>query len=220
MGPEVKAFYSDSSGQARLYGSVARRWTWRLAPYVGFARDVLVADRRLHAEFAALPDNAAGRDGYQWAFASSPSFGMNTTWVGGDSRRGGFYTPALNRWGKFYVTSVDEPRFPDRLLTFATSRGYHPTEGSRVIPGRHRIEGPWRASRETAQVPTFTRWDAPAGPFDASQTPTTYGHLDFRHGGKVLITAFDAHVEPVSTLDISDMRRWCNLADRADWSPR
>jgi prepilin-type N-terminal cleavage/methylation domain-containing protein len=218
--PEVKAFYSDTSGQARLYGSAARRWTWRLAPYVGYARDVLVADRRLHVEFASLPDSPATRDGYQWAFASSPSFGINSTYVGGDARRGGFYTPALDRWGRFYVTAIDGARFPERLTTFATSRGYHPLDGSRVIPGRHRIEGPWRASRESDQVPTFSPWDAPRGPFDPSRTPTTYGHLDFRHGGKVLVTTFDTHVEPVGTSDIADMRRWCNLATGADWSPR
>lgn len=219
---ELKVFCNDTGGggQTRLYGSVARRYTWRLAPYLGYSMEAIVADKRLRAEFIALPDRHDARDGFQWAFASSPSFGINSTFVGGDSRRGGFFQPSLGRWGKFYVTSMDEPTFPDRLLIFATSRGNHPIDGTTVIPGRHRIEGPWRASRETGTVPVFTPWDAPQGPFDAGRSPSTYGHLDFRHFGKVSITTFDGHVEQVGTDDIRDMRRWSNQAGAADWRPQ
>jgi prepilin-type N-terminal cleavage/methylation domain-containing protein len=215
---EIQVFYGDSA-QSRLYGSVARRYTWRLAGYMGYAQEAMVEDTGLRAEFGSLPDRPATRDGFQWAFACSPSFGINSTFVGGDSRRGGFFQPALARWGKFYVTKMDEPQFPDRLLIFATSRGYHPIDGTTVIPGRHRIEGPWRASRETGQVPTFAPWEAPQGPFDPSRTPTTYGHLDFRHFGRVLVTTFDGHVEGLTTDTIRDMRRWSNQANTPDWQP-
>ncbi|MBM4109023.1 MAG: type II secretion system protein [Phycisphaerae bacterium] len=217
---EIKVYFSDSGDAGRLYGSAARRYTWRLAPYLGFAHEALVVDKRLRSEFDALPDQPLTRTGFQWAFASSPSFGLNSTYVGGDARRGGFYQPALGRWGKFYVTSLDEPQFPDRLLIFATSRGYHPIQRERVIPGRHRIEGPWQASRETGQVPTFTPWEAPAGPFDAGRTPSTYGHLDLRHFGKALVAMFDGHVDPLGLDDLRDMRRWSNQATAPDWRPR
>jgi prepilin-type N-terminal cleavage/methylation domain-containing protein len=217
-GPQMPVFYSSSSG-SNLYGGAARRYTWRLAPYLGYAPDALVVDKRLRAEFSALPDRPDTRDGFQWAFGSSPSFGLNSTFVGGDSRRGGFFAPALGRWGRFYVGSLDEPRFPDRLLIFATSRGYHPVGRDTVVPGRHRIEGPWRASREPNQVPTFSRWEAPPGRFDPRRSPSTYGHLDFRHFGKVLITMFDGHAAAVGLDEISDMRRWSNQATAENWQP-
>lgn len=217
---ELTVYYADSSGQSRLYGSAARRYTWRLAPYLGYALDSIVLDKRLRAEFSSLPDRPGTRDGFQWAFGSSPSFGINSTYVGGDSRRGGFFQPAFTRWGKFYTTTVDEPQFPDRLIVFATSRGYHPIDRATVVPGRHRIEGPWRASREAGQVPTFTAWEAPPGRFDPSRSPSTYGHLDFRYFGKVLITAFDGHAEALGTDQITDMRRWSNQATAADWRPQ
>lgn len=216
----LRAMSSDGGDAARLYGSVARRYAWRLAPYLGYSHEALVVDKRLRSEFSELPDRPFTRDGFQWAFASSPSFGLNTTYVGGDSRRGGFNQPALARWGKFYVTSLDDPQFPDRLLIFATSRGYHPMNRERVIPGRHRIEGPWQASRETGQVPTFSPWEAPAGPFDPGRTPSTYGHVDYRHFNKAIVGMFDGHVEPLSLDDLRDMRRWSNQATGPNWRPQ
>ena len=212
----IEVHYAHSGG--RLYGTPARRYTWRLAPYFNYSLDGMILDRRLRAEFAALPDIPTSRTGFQWAVASSPSFGLNSTYVGGDSRRGGFSQPALDRWGAFYITRLEEPLFTDRLLIFATSRGYHPIDGTIVIPGRHRIEGPWRASRNTA-VPVFTPWAAPSGPFDPTHTPTTYGHLDFRYSGRVLVATFDGHVAGLTLDEARDMRRWSNQATSADWRP-
>jgi prepilin-type N-terminal cleavage/methylation domain-containing protein len=218
---EFKVRYNgqDSTNQSRLYGSVAQRYTWRLAPYLNYALDGIIVDKQLRTEYLSLPDQPSSRTSFQWAFASCPSFGINSTFVGGDARRGGFFQPSLSRWGKFYVTKFDEPAFPDRLLVFATSRGYHAVNGTTVVPGRHRIEGPWRASREPGQVPIFTPWAAPEGPFDPGRTPTTYGHLDFRHFKRVLITTFDGHVEPLGIEDMRDMRRWSNKATKPDWRP-
>lgn len=217
---DFKAFYSETSEQSRLFGSLARRYPWRLAPYLNYSREALVVDKRLRAEFTALPDSPDERTGFQWAIAQSPSFGLNSTFVGGDARRGAFYQPSLARWKKFYVTRFDEPQFPDRLLIFATSRGYHPIDDSTVIPGRHRIEGPWQAVAQANQVPTFVPWAAPTGPFNASRTPSTYGHVDFRHFRKALITMFDGHGESVQLDDLRDMRRWSNQATTRDWQPR
>ncbi len=216
---QLQAYSSDSSAQSRLYGSVARRYTWRLAPYLGYALDGIVLDKRLRAEFRALPDSPETREGFQWAFGTSPSFGINSTFVGGDARRGGFFPPSLWQWGKYYVTRLDEPQRPDRLLIFASSRGYHPIDGATVIPGRHRIEGPWQASHVTNQVPTFTPWEAPAGPFDPGRTPRTYGHLDFRHFKKALVTTFDGHVAALGLDEIKDMQRWSNQAVSPGWQP-
>ncbi len=217
---EIKVFAGESGSATRLYGTVARRYTWRLASYLAYAREAIVVDKSLRADFARRPDSPGTRDGFQWAVASSPSFGINSTYVGGDSRRGGFFQPSIARWGKFYVTRIDEPQLPSRLLIFATARGDHPIDGSPVVPGRHRIEGPWRTSRETGQVPTFTPWAAPRGPFDAGRSPSTYGHLDFRHFGKMLLTTFDGHVEAIGADDAWDMRRWSNQATSADWRPQ
>ena len=147
---EFKVFYADTGGQPRLYGSAARRYPWRLAPYLGYALDAIVTDKRLRAEFGALPDRPDTLDGYQWAFASSPSFGLNSTYVGGDARRGAFHQPSLARWGKFYVTKIEDARLPDRLIIFTTSRGHHPISGSGVVLDRcHRSDQPrtWRSTK-------------------------------------------------------------------------
>lgn len=217
---QFRVFSSEAGGPAPVYGSTARRYPWRLAPYVGYSRETMVANKQLRAEYNDLPDRPDTRDGFQWAIAQSPGFGLNSTYVGGDVRRGGFHQPSIARWGKYYVTAIDEPRFPDTLMIFATSRGYHPVSGGRVVPGRHRIEGPWMATSVIGQVPTFSPWAAPLGAFDPSREPSTYGHLDYRHFKRAIITMFDGHVAPFGTDDMRDMRRWSNQALSATWRPQ
>lgn len=210
----------DNSEETRMTGTVIKRYPWRIAPYIDFSLKTLVVDRRMFSEFRALPDNRDSRIGYQYAFSYNPSFGMNTTYVGGDSQRGGFYGPARVRWGKFYVTKFSEPLFPQSLMIFASARGIRFDSRSVVVPGKHRIEGPWRATEATGRVPTFYRWKAPDGPFNPSLSPDTYGHLDFRYSGKALATMFDGHVTALSVAEMSDMRRWSNKATAADWQPK
>jgi prepilin-type N-terminal cleavage/methylation domain-containing protein len=210
----------DPRDESRLMGSVIRRYPWRIMPYVNYAWDALILDKRRLAEIRALPSSPSGEDGFQFALAQNPSFGLNTAYVGGDAHRGAFYRPSLIRWGAYYVKRVDQPFFPDQLIVFATARGDRAgSRGYEVASGYHRIEGPWHPTDTNNTVPSFEPWTAPGGAYDSAQPSLAYGHVDCRFGKKAATSMFDGHVSRLSLEDAYDMRRWSNQATSADWQP-
>lgn len=81
--------------------------------------------------------NQYGSDFFQAAIAYHPAFGMKSTYVGGDYNNGAFgyadFAPGGNpnaAGGRFYVSRVDEARFPSTLITFVSSQGGDVREGS------------------------------------------------------------------------------------------
>ena len=210
----------DARDSSRLRGTPIRPYTWRMLPYVNFAWDALIVDKSLLADCRSRPNNPASDTGYQWALAFNPSFGMNTTYVGGDAHRGAFLRTSAERWGRFYVRRIDDVVFPDRLMTFASARGDRPGGNRNIIlPGNHRIEGPWHATTTSDTAPDFIPWTAPLGKFKPELPPSTYGQLDFRNSGKAHAVHFDGHAQALSVDDSFDMRRWSNQANSSDWSP-
>ena len=202
-----------------VWGGGARRYPWRLLPYMDYAFGGLIVDRDLLAEVRDKPSEAASGDTFALAVAKYPSFGMNTTYVGGDAHRGAFFTPSTRRWGQFYVERIDQPVMPSQLMVFATARSVMDGTGGRKVPGFHRVEGPWRATPTSNSVPAFIPWQAPAV-FDPRQPTTAYGHLDLRLAGKAGAVMMDGHADRLGMEELSDMRRWCNLATAANWRPR
>ncbi|MEM1098455.1 MAG: type II secretion system protein [Planctomycetota bacterium] len=96
----------------------AQRYPWRLAPYLENACDLLYSN----ANLATLPQSAA----YQ--FSIFPSFGLNTTYVGGHdgSPRQGFVADASgakqpNR-GAHVVFRNDEVRNASGLIVFVETQ--------------------------------------------------------------------------------------------------
>lgn len=211
---------TDSSEAGRLSGSVIRPYTWRLRPYLGYSDAAFVSDRSFLSSLNDLPRNPANRAGYERVLARHPAFGLNSTFVGGDAHRGGYYLPSFLRWGPFYVTRMDQPISTDKLLVFATARGVQRDTGGRIVPGYHRLDAPWHATPTSNSVPAFVPWLAPRGRVDLTLPTTAYGHLDFRHFGKVLAAMMDGHAEQLSLEQIYDMRRWSNRATRPEWRPQ
>jgi len=210
---------NDSSDDSRLTGGIIRSYPWRLMPYIDFAYGSIVTDRSLLSTLRDRPDEDKDGRPFQHAMSKHPSFGMNTTYVGGDAHRGAFYAPSLKRWGQFYVVRQDQVALPSRLMVFASSRAVLDNSNGQKVPGFHRIEGPWHATPTSNSVPAFIKWLAPAK-FDADKPTTTYGHLDFRHGGKTAVLTFDLHVEKLSLEQLTDMTRWSNKATKANWQPK
>ncbi len=211
----------DANEYNRLTGAVIRKYPWRIMPYINFSLETLIVDKTLYREFRALPNSPHDYYGFQWSFASNPSFGMNTTYVGGDAHRGAYYSPAIQRYGPFYVTRIDQPVHTDKLLIFTSARGAKALDGAQLVPGNHRIEGPWNASSGTSVIPTFSRWKAtPGQPFNENRSDNTYGHVDCRLSGRAAAVMFDGHAESLKIQDLEDMRRWSNHATTPDWHPQ
>lgn len=211
---------NDASEESRLSGTLIRPYTWRLLPELNFSYESLQIDRAYYSTMRERTMDSAQPNGFHDLFARHPSFGLNTTYVGGDAHRGGYYIPSVLRWGPYYITRLDQANTPDKLTVFASSRAVQDNSNGLKVPGFHRIEGPWRATPTSNSVPAFIPWRAPQGPFNPSLETTAYGHLDFRYFGRASVFALDGHADALSLDQMRDMRRWCAKATRPDWRPQ
>ena len=194
----------DASGDPIEYPPSAR-YPWRLAPYLDYnfrglytnENEVLL--ERLEYEEPWL---------YRYAVSLFPSLGLNTTWIGGDDREGGFHPTFMELFGRFYITKMSEARRPQWLIVFASARGTDPTGtlGGGVVEGYFYIRSPY-----------FTSYRWPSEEFDAGEPPGNYGNLSPRYGGSVVSAFLDSHVDMLTKRQLKDMRYWADQATRPDW---
>ena len=215
---EVRSNDQVADDASRLYGTIAKRYPFRILPYINYSYETLVIDKQLRADMTALPQDGSSRTSREYAISYNPSFGMNTTYIGGDSQKGGFSIFSLARYNMFYVTQIEQPNFPSQLMIFTTARGVRANTQEEIVSGKHRIEGPWQIVGRSGRIPTFGRWQATG--WDPAQPPAAAGHVDLRHSRKCLIATFDGHVEAIGFEQLNDMRRWCNLATDPNWHPQ
>lgn len=194
----------------------ARRYVWRIAPYLNhdvrslYPNDMAeVLDRLQYQEY----------DDYLYAASVSPALGLNSEWLGGDLNAYGFLpanhplrsTLDLNR---FYLTSISQARVPSRLLVFASARGVDPqnpaTGGSNdVIQGYFKITSPFFTEL------TEGRWNDE--PYSSNSSPEAFGHVSPRYRNTSVTAFIDGHVGSLSIEELRDMRHWANWAKSPDW---
>lgn len=92
----------------------ARRWPWRLAPYIDYNVDMLLVN---NAE-AAPKDNAM----YSYLVTIFTTLGMNGTFVGGKFGTGMSPDNPRNRRGNFCVTTIAQPHNPSKLIVFVSAK--------------------------------------------------------------------------------------------------
>ena len=187
----------DDKGD-RLYGQTARRYPWRIAPYIDYNFRGLYDDDKILERYQQRAD-------VQYAVSVSPALGMNAEFVGGKSQPGlGFAA-----YGQFYITRFDQVRSANRLMAFVSARGVDVDSGqggSGVIAGYHTVDAP----SVTAPV-----WSTAAYTDDSA--PDQFGQVHPRYFSKATAAHLDGHVEGLSIDELRDMRRWSNTATRADW---
>ncbi|HYD01385.1 MAG TPA: prepilin-type N-terminal cleavage/methylation domain-containing protein [Phycisphaerales bacterium] len=188
----------DESG-AQVLGQAARRYPWRIAPYLDYTFAGMYDDRKLLERYAARPD-------YQYVVSLSPSMGINADFVGGNDDNGIAFSPAgLRLYGKFFVQKIDDARRPNSLIVFGSARGVDPEGGT--VPGFHRLLSPALAA---------ARWSA--APLADGGVPEEHGHLHPRFAGKAVVSFLDGHGDSKGLDELRDMRLWADRADRADWT--
>lgn len=187
----------DETG-APVLGQSARRYPWRIAPYLDYTFAGLYDDRNILERYAARPD-------YQYVVSLSPSMGINADFVGGNEENGVAFVPAgLRMYGKFYIQKIDDAQRPGSLIVFGSARGVDPDGGT--VAGFHRI-----------QSPSFTapRWSS-AKQSDTS-IPDDHGFIHPRFAGMAVVSYLDGHGDSKSLDDLRDMRLWADKATRPDW---
>lgn len=198
----------DAAGEP-IGGVAARRYPWRIAPYLDFKIEGLFKDPAILRRYRE-------RDDFLYVASLSPSYGLNSMFVGGDADRFGFNAAAIAAYGPFYLTRVDQAQKTDRLIVFATARGVNP-DGGELVPGYFRVDAPNR---------TVRTWGTT---FDPAAAPGTTGNVDFRLGratgggrsgilGKAGIICMDGHAEMQGFTGLDDMTRWSDRAKSVNWS--
>ncbi len=191
----------DHQGNA-LSTPIKNRYPWRLAPYLANNfRAIYVNESRQFLNKAESLSHAS----YVYYASLFPSLGCNSIFIGGDDQQ---FNPALvaNHFGtSWLVTKVSDIRRPSELLGFASARA--PGEGDVPIePGNYRILAPYLRARQWADS------------FNAAAAPDKFGYVHPRWNNRAVTAQTDGHVESVKATGLTDMRRWANLADRADWT--
>jgi prepilin-type N-terminal cleavage/methylation domain-containing protein len=222
-------------------------YVWRLAPYLDHAWNTYMADYRsgdvtdrFESEYAAGvygPGSVTQPDS-QIGIAMSPSFGMNSIFVGGDSfHGGGAVIPPWRNWpdstpNSTAATRISQVRSASKLIVFAPTRGVNlPAVANvqiNVQRGYVELRPPYlnyNASTQSADVATL-QWQ-----FDAAATTpdsindaamTGFGGLpvDRLGGRKVALGHLDGSVsiEQLESLgpsvgsSITLMSRWSPFA--------
>lgn len=195
---QVLPGYQSEPGVTNAEGETLRfpvnaRYVFRLAPYL---------DYRLQGT-VLVNDQSRLKDDY--AISTSPTFGINLTFVGGDFGGGSDLRPTatnLATYGKFVVTRIAGIHAPSKLIVFASARFDRPD--GHVVEGYNAIRSPSLHAR---------RWPER---YDVGEPWYTYGMVHLRYDEKAVCAMADGHVELLDFEQLQDMRRWSNQAAEAD----
>ncbi|MCO6401779.1 MAG: prepilin-type N-terminal cleavage/methylation domain-containing protein [Verrucomicrobia bacterium] len=180
------------------------RYPLRLIKYIGsYDKRIMVAESK--GWFKPLGEANS------YDISVFPSMGMNIFYVGGDEsgNDSGGIKPIqahFDRFGKFCITHIGDAQTPSRQIVFVSAR----TTSGGLVPGYFKVVAPKIMGAKWAGAP-FTE-DSDAG---------QYGYVDFRYDGKAIVAHLDGHVEKLDETALRDMRRWSDMASRADdpnWS--
>ncbi len=224
--PGLSAFYEEGTPiPPDAFGggpTIAARWPWRLAPYTDFNLQSMYVGEQAK-RLSELENGDPGE--YLYFGSLYPSFGMNTTFIGGDSERSGFLPDTLpngqpNPLGRFYASRLSQLTRPAELIVFASARTQATPNGS-MWHGYFRLEPPRFLDRQwAAEYVPDEPGEGAAGQVDPTAA-MSFGNLAARvYGGgrdEAITATADGSVKLESVRTLEDMRRWAPGADAWDW---
>lgn len=195
---QAEAF--DNRGNS-LGSPIRDRYPWRLAPALANNFRVIYVN-----ESRRFLDEAEGMSHADFVYRASlyPSLGYNSVFLGGDEQK---FNPALATptfGSDWLVTRTTQIHRPSEMIAFASARsrpgGTHDESGYFVV------HPPYLKTRQ---------WDAS---FVLSRPPEKFGYVHPRWNRRAVTAMTDGHAEALNEGELQDMRRWCNTADRTDWT--
>ncbi len=178
---------AEVPGGVEVSGAAAARYPWRLGPYLNDRVAEILISEDLREIYG--PDD-------HYAVSLMPSFGMNSTFVGGEFRGG---RPVIG--GRNLASRTTMVPDPSRLIVFASA--FTTGTGDEIIPGFFKVTPPTAAT--------------------VSENPARTGNVHYRYGGKALCAFLDGSVRLMSPEDLVDMRYWsigAQLRDDPNWAGR
>jgi prepilin-type N-terminal cleavage/methylation domain-containing protein len=185
----------DDRGQA-LHFPVNARYPWRIVPYLAGSMQLIYSGEN-RARLARLKGGNHAQ--YVYGVSVYPSLGINSFFLGGNQSD----FPAADANAAFgngtVVTKMHEVRNPSALMSFLSARSSSSGENAQ---GYYQVTPPYLLAR---------RW---AADYSSTLSPTEWGFVAPRLGGRAVGAMLDGHAAGFSKRDMQDMRRWCNTADR------
>lgn len=176
------------------------RYPWRISQYLAQSFETIYcADNR--AKLAEL--RKLDRKGYVYGVSVYPSLGINSYFVGGNETE--FPADKANqRFGSgTVVVRMTQARHPSDLMAFVSARSALTGNNSY---GYYQVTPPYLTNR---------RW---ASEWSPDLPPSQWGFVAPRYEKRAVAAQLDGHVTSIGLRDLQDMRRWCNIADRADFT--
>lgn len=205
----------DRNGET-ITGLPARRYPWRLAPYLEYNFDGLYLDRRVTEALSEAHETGATHVPMTYIVSLYPSFGLNTYFLGGGGDAGDtipFSVHGKRLFGDFHVTRMHQVRSPGSLLAFASAR--RRAEPS-LLPGYGVIEGSYSIKPPYLYSTAGRQWEEQYDP-RAAEPGSNSGFVSLRFGGKGAAAHLDGHAEMLGWDAFNDMRLWADRANAPDW---
>ena len=179
---------------------VSDRYPWRLVRYVAGVWPIVHGHERTPPyPTAADPASAAFLKAY--TLSLSPTFGINSVYVGGDADDAGYNAHGSPNVGAHVVFKATEVRRPSELIVFADSRA---TNVPGMVASGYHLVTPPRANG--------LNWTVVGGQARATSTVQIVGLPRGWFGPSVVVGFFDGHVEAVPPSRLTDMWLWANRA--------
>jgi len=186
---------AEMPGTGTITGLSARRYPWRLVPYVGDMWPVL------HG-YESVPEDP-------YSLGVAPAIGINAVYFGGyDSPFYRGYIGDQPNAGKHIAFRAGEVRQSSRKIIFSESQSANDGGfGADEKRGLHFVTPPraggqrWTVQQETFILTSGALTGLPKG----------------RFGKRTVVGFFDGHVESLLPPELEDMRLWAPRADRSDY---
>lgn len=173
----------------------AKRYPWRLAPYIDWnITGIYLINRTKNALAGLDPDSWM----YRYRVALSPAMGMNAYCVGG------FYDGGDLLCDEDVITRLSQAARPSKTIAFISTR---------YKMGAENMEGYFYARPPNSG---HLKWATAS--YSESATSDKYGFVHFRYGKKAICVFLDGHTEMLGVDDLRDMRLWAPKAETANYA--
>jgi hypothetical protein len=177
------------------------RYPWRLVPYLsGCMASIYSGVNRAKLQELSAQDHAS----YVYSVSLFPSLGINSFFIGGNDTEFPAATANVKFGGDTVVTKINQIRRPSNLMAFLSARS---AVTGNSAQGYFQVTPPYLKTRQ---------W---AADYSAGMLPNQWGFVSPRMNDNHAVAAqMDGHVENLKLSQMQDMTRWCNVADRPDWT--
>lgn len=189
----------DNHGQPLSF-PVNARYPWRIVLYMSGSMDLIYSGEN-RAKLAEL--RSQNHPDYVYAVSVFPSLGINSYFIGGNQTEFAAADANAKFGGGTVVTKMSEARHPSDLMVFISARS---AVSGNNAQGYYQVTPPYLKTRQWATN------------YSASLSPNQWGFVAPRFNNRAVAAMLDGHAENFSLREMQDMRRWCNNADRPDWT--